>query len=81
MYEPVFLKEIDVAKMVLAADPSAAQFLNVGHSYLRAKRWLNTHELLVTLTGQDDELRRSFNLQYRVDLRGKVRKLSQGSEE
>jgi WD40 repeat protein len=89
VYEPVSLKqaelaklkETDVAKLVLAADSNAEQFLKAGHSYLKAKQWLNTHELLVTVTGHDDESHRGFTLQYRVDLRGKVLKLSQRSEE
>ena len=58
------------------------QFLDAGHSYLRAKRWLNPHELLVVLTGHNDGLPPgAFTLRYRVDLRGKVRKLSQHSGE
>src|SRR6267154_678751 len=82
VYEAASLKETDLAKSVLAGDPDASQFLDAGHSYLRAKRWLNTHELLVVLTGHHDGLPPgAFTLRYRVDLRGKVRKLSQRSEE
>lgn len=82
VYEAASLKETDLAKLVLAGDPDAAQFLDAGHSYLRAKRWLNPHELLVVLTGHNDgSPPGAFTLRYRIDLRGKVRKLSQHSEE
>jgi hypothetical protein len=82
VYEAASLKETDVAKVVVAGIPDAEQFLNSGHSYLRAKRWLNSHELLVVLTGHNDGLPPgAFTLQYRVDLSGRVQKLSQNSEE
>jgi hypothetical protein len=38
VYDPVTLKETDLAKVVLAGDHDAAQFLNAGHSYLNAQR-------------------------------------------
>jgi hypothetical protein len=82
IYEPATLKETDLAKVVLAGDPDAAQFLNSGHSYLEAKRWINSHELLVVLEGHNDgSPPGSFTLRYRVDLTGSVHKLSQHSEQ
>ena len=82
VYEAASLQETDVAKLVLAGDPDAKQFLDAGHSYLRARRWLNAHELLVVLTGHNDGAAPgAFTLRYRVDLHGKVHKLSQDSEE
>lgn len=82
VYEAASLKEIEVAKIVLAGDRYSEQFLYSGHSYLRAKRWLNSHELLVVLTGHNDGAPPgAFTLRYRVDLHGKLRKLSQHSEE
>jgi len=82
VYDPSTLKETDLAKVVLAGDPDAAQFLNAGHSYLKAKRWVNSHALLVVLEGHNDGLPPgSFTLRYRVDLSGSVRKLSQHSEQ
>lgn len=82
VYEAASLKETDVAKVVAAGVPDAEQFLNSGHSYLRAKQWLNSHELLVVLTGHNDGLPPgAFTLRYRVDLSGRVQKLSQNSEE
>jgi hypothetical protein len=82
VYEAAPLKETDLAKVVLAGDPGAEQFLDAGHSYLAAKRWLNSHELLIVLTGHNDgSPPGAFTLRYRVDLRGSVHKLSQRSEE
>jgi hypothetical protein len=82
IYEPATLKETNLANVVVAGDPKAAQFLNVGHSYLNAKRWINSHELLVVLSGHTDEPPlRGFTLRYRVNLTGRVQKLSQRSEE
>jgi hypothetical protein len=82
LYEPATLKETDLAKVVLAGDPDAAQFLNSGHSYLEAKRWINSHELLVVLEGHNDgSPPGGFTLRYRVDVSGSVRKLSQHSEQ
>jgi len=43
-----------MAKVILAGDPNAAQFLNAGHSYLEAKQWLNSRELLLNLKGHND---------------------------
>jgi hypothetical protein len=82
LYDPASLKDTDLAEVVLAGDPNAAQFLNAGHSYLKAKRWVNSHELLVVLEGHNDGSPPGrFTLRYRVDLRGIVRKLSQRSEQ
>jgi len=76
VYEAASLTEIDVAKVVLARYPDAAPFLNSGHSYLRAKRWLNSHELLVVLTGHNDGASpRAFTVRYQVGLSGTVHKL------
>ncbi len=82
VYDPATLKETDLARVVLTGDPDAAQFLNAGHSYLEAKQWVNSHELLVLLEGHNDGAPPgSFTLRYRVDLSGTVRKLSQHSEQ
>lgn len=82
VYEPTSLKETDIAKLMLASDSDVDQFLNAGHSYFRATRWLNEHELLVVLTGHNDgSPPGAFTLRFRVDLRGKVRKLSYRPEE
>jgi hypothetical protein len=82
LYEPTTLKETDLAKAVLAGDPDAAQFLRAGHSYLKAKRWVSSHELLVVLEGHNDGLPPgAFTLRYLVDLNGSVRKLSRHVEQ
>jgi hypothetical protein len=81
LYDPTNLREEDLAKVVLAGDPDAAQFLHAGHSYLKARRWVNSHLLLVVLEGHNDGLPPGgFNLRYRIDLNGSVRKLSQHTE-
>lgn len=78
VYDPVTLKVTDLAKLLVAGDPGAAEFLGVGHSYLQARRWVNSRELLVVLYGHFDEPPpRGFTLQYQVALDGKVHKISQ----
>ena len=82
VYDPVKLKATDLAKLLVAGDPGAAQFFGVGHSYLHARRWLNSRELLVVLYGHFDEPPlRGFTLQYRVALDGHVHKISQRARE
>lgn len=82
VYNAASLGEADVAKLLLTQEPDADQFLNSGHSYLRATRWLNSHELLVVLTGHNDGAPPfSFTLRYRVDLSGKIHSLSRHIEE
>jgi hypothetical protein len=82
VYDGVTLQATDLAKLLVAGDPSAARFLNAGHSYLQAKRWLNSRELLVVLYGHFDEPPLGgFTLQYRVALGGHVHKISQFARE
>lgn len=82
VYDPVTLKATDLAKLLVAGDPGAAQFLGVGHSYLKARRWVNSRELLVVLYGHFDEPPLGgFTLQYRVALDGHVHKISQLTRE
>jgi hypothetical protein len=81
IYEAGSLKETDLAQVVLAQDPSAAQFLNSGHSFLEAKRWNNSQELLVILEGHNDgKTPEAFTAVYDVGVTGRVRKLSQHLE-
>lgn len=78
VYEATTLTETDVEKVVLAADAGTSKFLNAGHSYLKATRWISSRELLVILEGHNDgDPPRGFTLRYRVSLGGKVLKLSQ----
>ena len=82
IYDPATLKETDLAKVVVAGDPKAGEYVGAGHSYLKAKRWINSRELIVVLYGHFDEPPpRGFTLRYRVNLNGSVQKLSQHSEE
>jgi hypothetical protein len=82
VYDPATLKSTDVAKFVASRDAAASQFLNAGHSYLKAKRWVNSHELLVVLYGHfDDPPPRGFTLRYRVNPNGgSIHKVSQRTE-
>ncbi len=90
VYDPVTLKVTDLADIVVAADAVAREYLKAGHAYLRATRWINSHELMVSLFGHFDErwprslkLRHpsSFSLRYRLDLRGSTKKVSESSLE
>ncbi len=78
----MYLQATDLAKLLVAGDPGAAQFLGVGHSYLQAKHWVNSRELLVVLYGHFDEPPQGgFTLQYWVALDGNVHKISQLARE
>jgi hypothetical protein len=82
VYEPTTLKATDLADLLVAVDPSATQYLKAGHSYLQAKRWVNSGELLVALYGHfDDPPLGGFTLQYRIGLDGHVQKISQLARE
>jgi len=78
--DPITLKTTDLAKVIETEDAGVRKFLNAGHSYLRVKRWINSHELLVVLYGHfDDPPPRGFTLQYRIDVNGGVRRVSSAS--
>ena len=63
--------------LVKAGDPEATTYLVAGHSYLWAKRWINSGELLVVLSGHfDNPPAREFKREYRVNVNGTVRRLS-----
>jgi hypothetical protein len=75
VYDPVTLKATALADVVTGSDPDAKKYLGAGHSYLEANRWINSHELSVTLWGQFDEERVGFKIKYRVNLNGRVERL------
>ena len=84
--DPASLKTTDLGNIIVNKDAEAAQFLKAGHSYVRAKRWLNSHELLVVLFGHFDNspprhVPGSFTIKYQVDLNGGASKISQHSVE
>ena len=86
VYDSHTLHARNLADTIVARDPRADRYLKAGHAYLQAKRWISSHELLVTLFGHFDEppprgFRRSFTLRYRVDLRGNVHKVFERSGE
>jgi hypothetical protein len=75
VYDPVILKATALADVLTSGDPNAKKYLGAGHFYLEANRWINSHELLVTLWGHFDEDRVGFKIKYRVDLNGRVQRL------
>lgn len=82
IYEPSTLKAIDVADIVTARDPKATAYIGAGHSYVWAKRWITSRELLVVLSGHfDDPPFRGFTIKYRINVNGALRRLSQSQEE
>lgn len=76
VYDVLTLKEISLNDVLVAADPSATQYLEAGHAYLEVTRWVNSHVVVASLWGHFDEKQRGFELKYRIDLRGGVRRLS-----
>jgi hypothetical protein len=84
--DPASLKATDLGTIIVNNDAEASQFLKAGHSYLRAKHWLNSHKLIVVLFGHFDDstprhVPESFTIKYEVDLNGGARKVSQQSIE
>jgi len=84
--EPASLNRTDLGAIIVDNDAKATQFLRAGHSYVNARQWLNSHELVVVLFGHFDEppprpIPASFTLEYRVDLSGSARRISQRSIE
>ncbi len=80
--DPLDLKVKDIATLITSGDSDAIMFLKAGHSYLKAKRWISSRELLVVLYGHfDDPPSRGFTIRYQVGLMGSVKKLSQRGEE
>jgi len=78
VFDPATLKVSDLAELLRAADPQSANYIQVGHSYLKAERWLNSYELIVSLKGYyDDPPPRGYSLKYRVNVDGKVQKIYQ----
>jgi hypothetical protein len=84
--DPASLKSTDLSTIVVKSDAEAAQFLKAGHSYVRAGRWLNSHELIVVLFGHFDDppprgIPSSFTIKYQVDFNGSAKKISQHAAE
>jgi hypothetical protein len=84
--DPASLNATDLGTIIVNNDAEAAQFLKSGHSYVRAKRWLDSHKLLVVVFGHFDDptplhVPESFTIKYEVDLNGGARKVSQHSIE
>jgi hypothetical protein len=78
LYDPVTLKATELSTFLEAGDRAAAQYLRAGHSYLEARRWIDAHDMLVTLEGRTDELPLvGFALAYRISVDGTVHKISE----
>jgi hypothetical protein len=75
VYDPATLQSIDLAAVVGKASPKADDYLGADHSYLDAKYWSNSHEVLVKMTAYFSEplpKRPGLIARYRVDLNGTV---------
>jgi hypothetical protein len=81
VFNPVTLTQTALADVLLRAVPRVEKYLvGPGHYYLEAKRWVNSHELLVTFEAYLDEsppVTPGFSGTYRVDVNGAVRKVSE----
>lgn len=81
VYDPTTLESIDLAKFIAKVSPKADDYLGADHSYLDAKRWINSHELLLKLNAYFSEpqpRRPGFTGTYRIDLRGTVQRVYEG---
>ena len=78
VYDPATLQSVDLAVLIAKASPKADDYLGADHSYLDAKRWINSHELLIKMMAYFSEPpphRPGFAGTYRVDLSGSVQKV------
>jgi hypothetical protein len=78
VYDPATLQSVDLAVLIAKASPKADDYLGADHSYLDAKRWITSHELLIKMTAYFSEPpphKRGFTGTYRVDLSGSVQKV------
>lgn len=80
--EPRSLKITELEKLIVAADPTAARYLNASYSLLAVQRWLSPVDLSATLIGHFDQPPATqFELRYRVNLNGRIVKESQRESE
>jgi len=84
--DPTTLQAVDISKIITKHEAQAKQLLSAGHSYLRAKRWVNDHTLIVVLVGHFDEtpprgFTPAFTFEYRVDLEGGTARILHHSKE
>ncbi len=85
--DPIMLKSTDIGTLISRHSVEAVQFLKAGHSYVRAKHWISSHELLVAVFGHFDEapprgVPAAFTAEYKVDLKeGGTQKIFQHSVE
>lgn len=84
--DPITLKNTDLGQIITDHDAGTKPLLSAGHSYVRAKHWVNDHVLIVVLFGHFDEapprgVPAAFTSEYRVELNGGVAKIFQHSKE
>jgi hypothetical protein len=78
VYDPATLQSVELAVLIAKASPKADDYLGADHSYLDAKRWINSHELLIKMMAYFSEPpphRPGFAGTYRVDVSGSVQKV------
>lgn len=81
VFDPTTLQSIDVADLVAKASPKADDYLGADHSYLEAKHWINSQELLLKFMAYFSEpapRRPRFSGTYRFGLHGTVQKVREG---
>ena len=79
VYDAETLRAIDVLKLV-SADSHRLRNFEADHSYLEAKHWVRSDELLVTFLGylSSTPPKPGFSGTYRINLKGSVRILHEG---
>ena len=81
VYDPATLQSIDLAAAVAKSSRKADDYLGADHSYLEAKHWSNSHEVLVKMTAYFSEpqpQRPGLSARYKVDLNGTVNTVYEG---
>jgi hypothetical protein len=86
LYDAKSLERLDLRRLILAADPAAAQFCDPAvHSYVHASRWQDASHVAVRLFGHTNGVRMGnairpgdcFHLRYRIGRDGVVQKVAQ----
>jgi hypothetical protein len=79
VYDPETLDAIDVTRL-LGANSKIVRSFEADHFYVEATRWVNSSELLITLTGylSSTPPKPGLDGAYRVNLNGSVRTLREG---
>jgi hypothetical protein len=77
IYGTASLKKLDLTDVIFRSDSAAAKF-KIGHRYVRARKWIDDHSILVQFCGHTDESPViQFDFRYRVTVTGQVQTLFQ----